>query len=1308
MSTFNLPSSKYYGFIIKTNGNAAENFGAEAGIVKNINLLEGAMRDVQPRYHDMVQGTDYEVFAADTRGEVSDLIQEYDFPYTEAEDLSAINTDLHTESQINVLTTSSIGKSWVSRKYDFANSTNSVQVFMLYLRSMIANLQKEFPNTLRRVSVVLVSVSQGANVQYKYSTLSGNEESIDHLENILNATTGTSARLANTFNYKQQFDLFYARVLSGNKTFINTLKSSLNLSDDDIALIVESESYAYTVFDLYFSAETVDDFLMPGEQFGYDAVSTFDLDLSTFYLRWELVSSQYVVGGRAKVKKFVEFGNMRFELYDAKAAQKRPANSCCFVDCLREYTTRRDIKQAKLLIEINKLADESGYLELTHELVERCSKVLDQRIMITDGTVKDNILEFYIHADKRSSLDKPTIVLYNEKSEDDVRGHITILSGGYNLSLRDELNTTPGKAFLGSDTLNKTRILNTVYYDIESVHDYVKNEQIPVQVQLLIEESSINFDDSVADVNILKKYSGFLTRHNTLVFEGGDCILRSYLCITEMLPGKQIRFIGFNSSKYDVYFYITALQCLDCNMDLLCLRDKLYMTTNRAEFTDILPLVGTPGSLESLCKAYKTKHQKLSGDISFLYMNDLFNHICNRDIDTFIQEMRSRPYVSDASLSAHDVLTNYCAVDVICLMELTAMVRENFETLARATIEAVNPSTVHIDLFKFKTIGQFSKALLCYLSREKGDSEYASSLELCKKGVYYNYQAALNRDTMKSYSELRSALIASVSYSKTKFSDSTNTYQAADIVSMYPYVLQSKHMKYGHGALTRCSDAEIAKYNKNPAKLPLGIYKVFIEFNKERFQRIPYKPVREGKCIGLDHNLPVYELTSTGEEMSYQWVHNECLYRSLYAQDVHNLVKNKETRTIKIISGFKFSEVATGFEMFGEYMRFFCKDKNKQDRLKAAGSADYSAGKRESDKAGMNILSGKLVQQYEYEATNEIKRFMTTLPQESFAPKEFQELGKFTIVREKKPPIDLRVATGDINTPMFYDHALIGGQLYCHSRNLMFDYLIRPCYRLGFEPIIIETDSMLADKRFFDLYLAENPTMLHPTKDDKVIPFFCESGKLKVFGQAEIEISDCRCVKTYMKKSYYLEYYDNNNNKHVKSRFKGVSQKAIIIPKEFIPVYDGISRLETEEARRLLNQKTTGADISDLPKIRRLVHNLSYKISLDARNSMKNEAAVSALFDSLILNEKRMVSQVILKKNIIADRGHECFSVSYNIASKMFNKPPKVKNNKKSTTQISRPKNTDTRSLKEKLESIIKSLSITLADIDTNVEISMV
>ena len=126
------------------------------------------------------------------------------------------------------------------------------------------------------------------------------------------------------------------------------------------------------------------------------------------------------------------------------------------------------------------------------------------------------------------------------------------------------------------------------------------------------------------------------------------------------------------------------------------------------------------------------------------------------------------------------------------------------------------------------------------------------------------------------------------------------------------------------------------------------------------------------------------------------------------------------------------------------------------------------------------------------------------------------------------------------NKKEIYDFSLVGAQLYTYSRELMQSKLIDQCYKYGYEPIIIETDSLTARKEFIDAYKQSAPTVRNIHNEE--VPLFFDDIGLKQFGQLETEIKEIVQIHTFLKKSYYIQ----KRNKDEKFRFKGVSSRAIL------------------------------------------------------------------------------------------------------------------------------------------------------------------
>jgi hypothetical protein len=325
-------------------------------------------------------------------------------------------------------------------------------------------------------------------------------------------------------------------------------------------------------------------------------------------------------------------------------------------------------------------------------------------------------------------------------------------------------------------------------------------------------------------------------------------------------------------------------------------------------------------------------------------------------------------------------------------------------------------------------------------------------------------------------------------------------------------------------------------------------------------------------------------------------------------------------------------------------MAAFCAEKNRQDCLKDNNDASYNPGIRETCKAYMNILSGKVNQTYHYDVVNKVIDNMSSLDHVK-GNTMVTTLKRFTVVQDPKGSI-ADVVEKD-KKKVYYDYSLIGAQLYCYSREHMFRTCIRPCYELGYKPIIIETDSLVAEKAFFDTYIKTNPTILHPQTSQE-IPLFCQHGSLKTFGQIEIELPVINEVITYLKKSYFLAYPGG-----YKHRFKGVSRKGFLVPPDYMKAFEAISILESTGLPASI---TDDEDFPrDLAIFREKLHAIAYHLEHDPKYSLSNPLTARELFIDLSKYTQRTVAQTLLKKNLRASNKHESISVSVSICPKTFN-----------------------------------------------------
>jgi len=767
--------------------------------------------------------------------------------------------------------------------------------------------------------------------------------------------------------------------------------------------------------------------------------------------------------------------------------------------------------------------------------------------------------------------------------------------------------------------------LNYLFYDYETVYCTKTRRHIPVIISVfdVTEDELIKFGDGNQ-----YDYDDRVYR-----FEGSDCTKKMIKFFEDKYPVGIRKYIGFNSSRFDIYFVISCLiNELDKTPNLIVFKDKIYCEDALNIFLDIKPLLPV-GSLASLCGQFKTVLRKLKGDISFNYMNDVFNdpYKGKNDINQFLNYLHYDKYTPDNSRNVYDVWFNYCDMDVKCLGELYYVVRSSLCKLLNSALDSDyndkdNKYIFNSKYFSFdnyKTIGQLSISLLLTINKYKGKS-FASLIKK-SKNEQYDYFAKVEYSL---YPELRKAIIASISYSKNGYNNSDDDFSVVDVVSLYPFVMASSTALYGCGNLTLKSyNCELRDDMLDSLKF--GIYKVVLTYHKEKFQRIPYKP----------------------KNFAYQWVHKAEKYEcTLYLQDLLSTFIFDDV-TIEIKDCYEFDKVCSGKDIFGNYVRIFSKEKNLQDYNSKANVKEYSPGIRELCKAMMNVVSGKCVQRYNYDKSLKIDSSRSS--SRIIPSTEYSSLGDIRIyeVENKINPKKI------INC---FD--LVSGQLYCHSRAHMFENCVDPVYKLGYEPIVIETDSLVAHKAYFDLHMVSNKMIKNVDGKDISLYYNPKDG-LKEFGQLEVEYKDVKNVKVYMKKSYCYNH-ELKDGKTFKYRFKGISQGCSVLLNSYdkrIYLYLNVllSYVDNCRSRNLLND-------SLLIRFNDVYYNV-FKYFFNKKqigsDSFGIESNCKEFFDKMINKDKVTIIQDVIKKNLLTKGRKDGLTLQNLLVVKTFNKERDAKGN---------------------------------------------
>lgn len=805
-------------------------------------------------------------------------------------------------------------------------------------------------------------------------------------------------------------------------------------------------------------------------------------------------------------------------------------------------------------------------------------KQLDLKTNYIKG-VSDGEFDYYYKSDSKN-INEINFLLYNQ--------HIYIIKEVFDKKLVISEDLKP-------ETKAKNKFIY-IFYDYETLYSCYERKHIPS----MIGTTYLTYYD--------ENWCGDMIKNKKL-FINKNCTRHMISYYENLFPEHTRIYVGFNSSKFDVFFIINHLIDSDLRPKINVYKDKLFVESDFNIFTDLLPLLPL-NSLQKHCEDFNTKHKKLKGDVSFHYHNMIFNSpdYANGSLDKYF-ELINTILVKDSRETIFERMENYCYHDVYCTADLY-IDYGNYVNLLVEDKYGLN----HIYLSNFKTLGELAMTILLTIEHNK-ENEPDKFIRK-SKDLKYKYAAIIKsekvQDTTNIYKYCREAILASISYAKrntilTEKELQVSVLALIDVISLYPFVLSNDSI-FGYGNLTYI---EINNFITD--KLIYGIYDVEITFNKKKFQRVPYQ----------------------GD--SYEWIHQNTIRRKLYAQDINHLIESEDANVF-VFDGYQFELQATAKEIFGSYMGLFTDEKNKQDLLKENKDNRYNAGIRETCKAFMNILSGKLVQVYGYETKLNCKysSIENSVDDDIVDKETCIDEGKFTIYKTKKA----------INSRKeIYDISIVGGQLYTYSREHM-QKIIDRIYTRGYEPYVIETDSIIVDRQFILHDALSNPKSYCGTFKDGIY-----HRNLKEFGQFDIENDYITQLYVYGKKSYYFKYSDNGKIKE-KYRFKGTSKNAIACNKELKTILGYYNKMKSYYEKQFQIHKVKENIKEKLADANYLISNtISYELQQPKNLLINNPAAT---FTKLIKGEEFTIIQTLIKKNYIRNLNQQ-LSLENVIITKTFN-----------------------------------------------------
>jgi hypothetical protein len=890
----------------------------------------------------------------------------------------------------------------------------------------------------------------------------------------------------------------------------------------------------------------------------------------------------------------------------------------------------------------------------------------------------------------------------------------------YEASISDNINDITIQNFTCPQAYNRTLIC---FFDFETVSSYKLRKHIPISVSYCFFELSIFLSNYLSfSAEDFKLY--LLHPEYERYIEGFNCTKKFIKDSHKRYGTDRVFYYGYNSSKFDNYLVLDTLLDMDIHPNVSFIKDKLFFEEGFHIWKDFMPLLAG-GTLAKNCKAYKTQITKAEGLIDFNQLNEIYNS----DPDEFfinIKKIISIAPNADKSLTISQVLERYNMFDCYSLANLFAiysgLLDEQIEKLFNRPLSCKNvelnkiQKTPAFSITAYKTLGEISMAILltcqAYLSDHNKEAVGICQFNINKsmqkhgrlmmqkkdKRKQHLFSVILNENTLPEsesygienieqlYKVLKSSLIASISYGIKNFKSLPGVlYALIDVVSLYPYVMACKTLKYGYGKLIHTKEFNGVYETFDSHELALGIYKAefyYDDLKDNKIRVIPFKPKA---------NSPI------GTSVAYQWAHDRRIVRMCYAQDIIAASLYDKVK-IKIHNGFYFEKTATGYEIFGSYILPFMDEKNRQDSLKEMNDSSYSAGIREICKAYLNIMSGKMVQEYNYssslafELNDKLEKNMNTeqvkidklnspnpckitnydfydfLPIKKIRKQSFNIEKKYHIY--KKHNLEKK--------DIIYDNSLLGAQLYCYARSHL-NQCIKVVYACGDEPVMIETDCILCKKETLQKIKDRAPTIKNiygnlisritvPSEKDsdgKIV-----KQNLKQFGQfdPDPDYKDINNVKVYMKKSYIFDALDPSNKPISKKRFKGISDRAVLIDDEKV-----VTELENYNKAKsfitgFIKENTIDSNTEEkyfeqaILELITKYEDLLLKKALVVEKVVvewlgkKNKLAIShELFDMLREGKPVNILQASIKRNIITENRKTSLTLENVFCIKSFN-----------------------------------------------------
>lgn len=586
---------------------------------------------------------------------------------------------------------------------------------------------------------------------------------------------------------------------------------------------------------------------------------------------------------------------------------------------------------------------------------------------------------------------------------------------------------------------------------------------------------------------------------------GYDSMKKFYDWLVEKTKDPETKFFvyGFNNSAFDDYKLLEHLLCNEnIKPNIFTFSNRLFLTWNNICTRDIFKMI-PPQSLDRFCKNFKINNaKKADHDFKFEELNLYYN---NKGPEAFMKYLKDVHYKEMEIYNIYDVLS----------------IQEGFHMLRKFL---TNGSIKHL----FDE-GDFEESMTLGMFANKGfKKSWVGNIKPCT--TYANYN---------EWYENRQAARAGISFSIKKIfkADIPDELRfLIDVVSLYPYIMLHLLNYYPYGPYTK-TDKFVPGFIGNYLCTDID-------------QRI----------LGKNLNIVAVKVFKGNDKIGvYDYITKKIIPEAwVNSIDMDQLTKYG--CTFKVKRGYYWTKSASGKKIFGPYLDLFRIIKQQQDVYKASKDSRYNPGLREFAKMMMNIISGKIIQRFAYEAVNELFMLGDQEKEKKFYRKYKDVVvstynNQYMILKGKK---DLKTLYK--NKPIKDDTQMLGICTYAYARKHMYDFSIYKC-----DPAIIETDSSCINiKKHAERLYKEMTTDI----DGQPMPVLFAPSKeqpFKKFGQFEIEENNISLVLTPGKKSYFMVSEKPNGDKKTKRRFKGLSKKWLNCPAEFIELKKTLSSYKFTE-----------------------------------------------------------------------------------------------------------------------------------------------